>query len=217
MTKAHHHNTPFSPSSTQSRHVQALGFVTVFDRKFGQKPVSVFAMSRKTKTTKSTRKTNAVSIYRVANPSLLLGNAPPQPTPVPVYTDKFVKRTYRAVLTTQTATKEVAFPPSVFNVPGKFFVDKLQVWKVGGSDLSVGIKATFKQGNFTDLGADDITATDYGSASSLPGVSCKVPSGHTVSVDPSANNLVVCAPVVPDPTTTKSATFVCNLHCWVAA
>lgn len=214
---AHPHNSFSPPPSTQSRHVQALGFVTVFDRKFGQKPVSVFEMSRKTKTTKSTRRTPAASINRAANPSLMLGIAPPQPTPVPVYTDKFVKRTFRAVLTTQTATKEVSFPPSAFNVQGKFFVDKLQVWKVGGSDKSIGIKATFKQGVFTDLGADDITATDYGSASSLPGISCRVPMGHTVSVDPSANTLVVCAPVVPDASTATSATFVCNLHCWVAA
>ena len=173
-------------------------------------------MSRKTKTTKSARRTPAVTTHVAANPSLQLGNAPPQPTPVPVYTDKFVKRVYRAVLTTQTATKEVSFPPSAFNVPGKFFVEKLQVWKVGGDAKSVGIKATFKQGNFTDLGADDITATDYGSANSLPGVSCRVPMGHAVSVDPSANNLVVCAPVVPDPSTSTSVTFVCNLRCWVA-
>lgn len=177
-------------------------------------------MSRKTKTTKSVRRTTrftpAASSSAVMNPSLMLGTAPPNPTPVPAYTDKWVRRIYSAALTTQTAVKEVSFPPSAFNVPGRLFVDKLQVWKVSDKGTSVGIKATFKQGVFTDLGADDVIASDYGSASSLPGVTCKVPMGHAISVDASANPLVVCAPVFPDALTTTSATFVCHLHCWIA-
>lgn len=177
-------------------------------------------MSRKTKTTKSAKRTSrfipAASNSAAVNPSLMIGIAPPNPTPVPIYTDKWVRRVYGAAISTQTAVKEVSFPPSAFNVPGKLFVDKLQVWKIGDKDNSTGIKATFKQGVFTDLGADDVTATDFGTANSLPGVSCKVPMGHAISVDAGANPLVVCAPVFPDPSTTTSATFVCHLTCWVA-
>lgn len=194
--------------------------MTILTDFWGKKPESVFEMSRKTKTTRTTRKTKrfipASSNSAVANPSLMLGSAPSNPTPVPVYTDKWVRRTYAAALSVQNPLKEASFPPSVFNLPGRFFVDKMQVWKVGDNDTSVGIKATFKQGVFTDLGVDDVIATDYGTSSSLPGVSCKVPAGHAVSVAPEADILAVCAPVFPDASTNTSATFVCHLHCWIA-
>jgi hypothetical protein len=177
-------------------------------------------MSKKTKMNKSTKKQRTLFATHnraaVQNPSLTLGIAPPHPTPVPVYSDKWVKRIYSAALTVTTAIKEASFPASAFNVPGPFFVDKLQAWKVGNINTNIGLKATFKQGVFTDLGADDVIATDFGTADSLAGISCKVPVGHAISVATGANPLVVCAPVVPDPATTTSATFVVHLHCWIA-
>ena len=176
-------------------------------------------MSRKTKTTKkrSSRFVPAASSSAAANPSLMLGIAPPNPAPVPVYADKWVRRVYGAAISTQSAVKEVTFAPSAFNVPGKLFVDKLQVWNLGDNkDNSTGINATFKQGVFTDLGNDDVTAHDFGSANSLPGVSCKVPTGHAIAVDAGANPLVVVAPVFPDASTATKATFVCHLTCWIA-
>lgn len=164
--------------------------------------------------------TTPVSTTRMAvgtNPSLQLGRAPPHPVPVPVYSDKWVRRTYSASLTSAAPAQQVDFAASSFNVPGsKFFVDKIQVWKVDPpAGAAVGIRATFKQGLFTDLGADDVAATDYGTASSLPGVTCKVPVGHAIGVATDGGALVTCVPVVLAPTNATVA-FVCHLTCFVS-
>lgn len=161
-----------------------------------------------------------VSTTRMAvgtNPSLQLGRAPAHPAPVPVYSDKWVKRTYSASLTTAAPAQSVDFLASSFSVPGtKFFVDKMQVWKVDPpAGAAVGLKATFKQGLFTDLGADDVAATDYGTASSLPGVTMKVPVGHAIGVATDGGNLVTCVPVVPAASGATVA-FVAHLTCFVS-
>jgi len=145
------------------------------------------------------------------NPSITVGPAAPQPAPVPKYGDKFVLRTYQAFKTESTAGTGVNFLQSSFSAPGPYYVDKISIWKVGVN--GTGIRATFSQGISTDLGTDDIEATDFGSADSLPGVTFKVPLGHAKQVaNVGSNTLISAAPNVTD---AALQTFVCNLSCWV--
>lgn len=171
--------------------------------------------SRRTRRQKTPASTTMLAIG--ANPSLQLGRAPAHPAPVPVYSDKWVRRTYSASLSTAAPAQSVDFTAQLFGVPGaKFFVDKIQVWKVDPpGSAAVGIRATFKQGLFTDLGADDVAATDYGTASSLPGVTMKVPIGHAIGVAVDAGNMVTCVPITLA-ASGATVTYACHLTCFVS-
>lgn len=153
-------------------------------------------------------------------PNLSLGSAPPQPPPCPVYGDKWVRRTYSSYKTGVGTTGAVDFLNSSFGVPGtKYYVDKIQVWRVasanGNAEAAPGLKATFKQGAFSDLGADDVTATDFGSANSLAGCTAKVPLGHAVGVSTTGTTVLVSAePAFAS--TSGSADYVVYLHAWVS-
>lgn len=152
-----------------------------------------------------------------SNPSLQLGKAPDHPPPVPVYGDKWVLRTYDTVKTATTTGAGVQFLNSSFGVLGsRYFVDKIQVWKLGLSSApngDQGLLATFKQGLFTDLGDDDVQARDYGTGTSLAGVTCKVPLGHAKGVATSGTSVLVeCSAAVGNASTES---FVCHLTAWV--
>jgi hypothetical protein len=153
-----------------------------------------------------------------SNPSLTLGKAPSNPPPIANYSDKWVKRTYSAFKNAGSAIGEASFLANGFNVPGgKYYVDKIQVWRLGfDTSAEPGIQATFKQGNFTDLGVDDVVGTDYGSGVSLPGVTCKVPLGHATGVSTTSTSPLVESRPVVTATTSQNASYVCHLTCWVS-
>lgn len=156
---------------------------------------------------------NNVSVAMVAtgsNPSISVGKAPNHPPPVPVYGDKWVRRIYSTRKVPQTGENEVAFTGGDFSIPGNFYVDKLQIWNASTVDGI--LNAKFIQVTTTDLGDDDVAAVDYGTASSMAGITFKVPLGHAkrVTNSTSQNTLVTV-------TSAKAgATYVVHLHCWVS-
>lgn len=153
------------------------------------------------------------------NPALQLGRGPDHPPAVPVYSDKWVRRTYSSVKSTTAGQTGVDFLQSSFSVPGtKYFVDKLQVWRLGISTNSseAGLLATFKQGNFTDLGADDVSSTDFGTGTSLAAVTCKVPLGHATGVSTTGTSVLVSCNSATSATGTGTENYVCHLTAWVS-
>lgn len=160
---------------------------------------------------------NVAMMATGTNPSLSLGKAPSNPPPVPTYGDKWVKRVYSCFKNATTSTGTAVFTQADFGAPGRFFVDKFQVWRLGfDTTAEPGLRARFKQGAFTDLGADDVVSDDYGSGTSLPGVTCKVPLGHAVGVaNTGTTSLVEVAPVV-SATTSANACYVVHMTCWVS-
>jgi len=145
------------------------------------------------------------------NPSVTVGKAGPNPNPVPTYGNKWVHRTYQKVISETAAGSGVLFKSDSFGVTGSFFVDKMSVWKLGLN--GVGLRANFRQGTSTDLGTDDVTAEDFGSGSSLPGVTFKVPLGHAKEVT-STTVVELLQADTPNTSSTVEA-YVCQLTCWV--
>jgi hypothetical protein len=146
------------------------------------------------------------------NPSITVGKAPNHPPPVPTYGDKWVKRVYSAVKANGSTIADVVFNGADFAIPGtgSFYVDKLQVWNA--STVDGNITANFSQGTVTDLGDDDVQARDYGNASSMAGVTFKVPLGHAKRVTNSATG----STLVTIKDGGVSRTYVVHLHCWVS-
>lgn len=151
------------------------------------------------------------------NPSIEVGVAPDHPPPVTTYGEKWVQRTYQATQTaTSTATGGVAFNANMFAIPGTFFIDKVQVWKLT-QNSGPGITGFFYQNIATDLGGDTVVATDYGTATSLAGMTFKVPLGHAKSYTASVGGAIVdCNPAIVRPAPYSLDTYVCHLHCWVS-
>lgn len=148
-----------------------------------------------------------------SDPTVHVGPAPDHPEPCPLYGEKWVHRRYQAVLTASSSsvTGGVTFKGADFSLPGSFFVDKVQVWKLTQVSGKPGLFAFFYTVKNTDLGGNAVTATDYGTATSLAGMTFKVPDGHAVEVDDLNQSLVDCNPAVG----TDKETYCCNLHCWV--
>lgn len=146
------------------------------------------------------------------NPSVSGTRAPPEPTPVPSYGNKWVKRTYQSTKTETATNGGVSFLNSSFDVPGPYFVDKVTVWKVGFNGL--GLLARAQPQNYTDLGGSQVGATDYGTGMTLPGVTFKTPVGHAKQMSNSGTTSLVTANTAASSTTLE--TFVCNLTCWVS-
>ena len=113
-----------------------------------------------------------------SNPSIVVSRAPTEPPPIPSSKDKWVKRIISATTLLTASVAGVCVVPADL-VGG--FIDKIQVWGVDTRAIVV----TLKQGNFTDLGADDIVADDYSSYAQLPGMTFKVPVGHATEVQSS--------------------------------
>lgn len=154
------------------------------------------------------------------NPALQLGKCPDHPPPVPLYGDKWVRRTYSSGVKTSTAgSAGVDFLPNAFGVPGdRYYVDKLQVWRL---DLPTGtsepgLLATFHQGVFTDLGAVEVSGSDFGTATSLPGVTCKVPLGHATGVSTSGTSSLVSCNSASAATGVGVENYVAHLTAWVS-
>lgn len=167
----------------------------------------------------STAPVSTAMLATGTNPSLTLGKAPSNPPPVPSYKDKWVKRTYQSFKSAANATGTASFLNSSFGVPGdKYFVDKIQVWRLGFDNVAEpGLVATFNQGFFTDLGVDAVTAMDFGTGSALPGVTCKVPLGHAVGVSTAGTNSILdVTPAVASGTQSATANYVAHLTCWVS-
>jgi len=153
------------------------------------------------------------------NPSIAVGKSPANPPPLPAVADKWVKRTYSAVKlgpagTTGTPSPPVEFLNSSFGIPGPYYIDKIQVWKLGTNDL-LGLGASVPQGNISDLGTDTVVGNDFGSATALPGVTFKVPLGHAKEIPTTGTTTIVsCGPVAPLETS-AAQTFVCHMSVWV--
>lgn len=147
-----------------------------------------------------------------SNPSVVVSNAPVQPTAVPKYKDRWVKRVYQASVSTTDAATLANFTVDSFGVPTDtvVYVDKVQVWNLSAN--AKGVEVTFKATNTTDLGSDDVVATDWSSLGQCPGVTFKVPLGHAKGV----SNATVVVAAKPLPSGTGAFVFVTNLHCWVA-
>lgn len=145
------------------------------------------------------------------NPSTSVSRAPNQPPPVPLYKDKWVKRTYTATKVA-TAAGATNFVVNDFGLPADtvVYVDKMQFWNLSAS--AKGLKATFFNSNATDLGNDSVVAEDWSSLGQCPGVTFKVPLGHAVGV----SNGTALGSAESLPSGTGTFTYVSHLHCWVA-
>jgi len=135
------------------------------------------------------------------NPSVVISRAPIEPPPIPQVKDKWVKRVIEQTVTNLATFPNVSVPAELISG----FIDKIQVWGVDTRSLDV----TFKQGNFTDLGANDIVARDYSSYAQLPGMTIKVPVGHATAVS-GATNFSLLTVNTPLPTT-----LVVHYHAWI--
>jgi len=148
------------------------------------------------------------------NPSITSGRAPANPQPIPIYGDKWVRRTFSA----QGAANEgtgVLFSPASFGIPvGNYFIDKMQVWNTAPA-TGAGIKALFKTALTTDLGTDTVQVLDYGSATSLAGVSFKIPVGHAKLLSSTDSNSILDVDVAQVLNSANKVNFVCHAHCWV--
>lgn len=149
------------------------------------------------------------------NPSVEVGAAPDHPPPVTNYGEKWVLRTYQAQKTSSSATGGVTFSANDFGLSANntFYVDKVQVWRLTNTADSSGLFASFYQQNLTDLGGDALVARDYGTATSLAGMTFKVPLGHAKDVSVGSTSLVDCNPAYG---TAQGQTFCAHLHCWVS-
>lgn len=140
-----------------------------------------------------------------------IGPAPPQPTPVPQYGSKFVRRVYQTLKTETSASSGVEFLNSSFGIPGYYYIDKLSVWKVGLN--GTGMEAQFNPANAMENNPQPVKVNDFGSGTSLPGVTFKVPVGHAKQLPSTGSTILLsCKPVVGSSTT---ETFVANLYVWV--
>lgn len=118
--------------------------------------------------------------------------------------------------TTNTASGSCSFNASDFGIPGTFFVDKVQVWKLT-QQSGPGITGYFYQANVTDLSGDTVVSTDFGTATSLAGMTYKVPLGHAKGLTASVGaQLIDCNPAIISTSTYPTDSYVCNLHCWVS-
>lgn len=113
------------------------------------------------------------------NPSISVGPAPTQPGPVPDYLDKWVLRTYRKEYSVpKLATVGAYTSCTAPNELNGAFLEKVQVWGVGTQSLYLALQ----QGVVSDLGQDEILASDYSSLAQLPGVTFMVPPGHATGI-----------------------------------
>jgi hypothetical protein len=167
-------------------------------------------------TRNATSNTSTASLAVGQNPSVSVGEAPPHPPPIPSYGDKWVRRVYSAVKVAATSGT-TDFLQSSFGIPGPYFVDKVHVWSLfstGNTSVNC-LQASFVQGTSTDLGADDVTADDYGTSASLAGVTFKVPLGHAKEVANTGTAVIVkCG--APTGISVPSSAFVVHLAVWVA-
>lgn len=146
------------------------------------------------------------------NPSVSVSKAPVEPPPVPSYKDKWVKRVYRSVKTS-TSSSTVSFSVSDFGLPTDtvVYVDKVQLWNLTAN--ARGMNGTFHLNTTTDLGNDDVVASDFSSLGQCPGMTFKVPTGHAKGV---SNSSVIADMENLFGGTSVFGTGVCHLHCWVA-
>lgn len=118
------------------------------------------------------------------NPSIQVSKAGIEPPPVPSQSDKWVLRTTQQEVSVPKATSagqqvSVAAPGNV--VGG--FLDKVSIWGIGTQSLYV----TLLQGQISDLGDDNIVASDYSSLAQCPGITFKVPMGHASEINSTAS------------------------------
>lgn len=137
-----------------------------------------------------------------SNPSIAISRAPIEPPPIPASKDKWIKRIIASTTSLGTGGTDIVVPADL--VGG--FIDKIQVWGVDTRSVTV----TFKQGNFTDLGADDIVASDYSSYAQLPGLTVKVPVGHAIEISGAANFSLLKVAASGD-----DSKAVVHYHAWV--
>jgi len=137
------------------------------------------------------------------NPSIQVSKAPIEPPPIPSTGDKWVKRVYPQLFSISAGSSvvDVTVPSTV--VGG--FLDKVQVWGLDNTRMSV----NFKTGNCTDLGTDDVSASDYSSQAQLPGITFKVPLGHAKAIS------ATTSPVISVDQRTDAQTVVIHYHAFV--
>jgi hypothetical protein len=151
-------------------------------------------------------------------PSISVGPAPDHPPPATSYGETWVMRTYQSSKTATSATGGVTFGSSDFGLSASdtFFLDKVQIWRLTNTATSSGIAGFFYQQNSTDLGGDVVIARDYGTATSLAGMTFKLPLGHAKSISAgstsSAVSIVDCNPAYG----VELATYCCQIHCWIS-
>lgn len=136
-----------------------------------------------------------------SNPSIVVSRAPVEPPPIPASQDKWVKRVIAQTVTNLATFPDVSVPADLISG----FIDKIQVWGVDTRTLNV----TFKQDAFTDLGPNEILASDYSSYAQLPGITVKVPVGHAKGVS-GATNFSLLKVTAPLP-----ETLVVHYHAWI--
>jgi len=122
-----------------------------------------------------------MSAYPITQPAIIVGKAPSNPSPAPTYGEKWVKRRYLSkeiTLTTGPGDLNVTLTNGFTTNLANCVLDKLTVWKIFNTNSAVGsLQAEFQTQNVTTLGSDPIEAYDYGSVTSLPGITFKVPLG----------------------------------------
>lgn len=57
-------------------------------------------------------------------------------------------------------------------------MDKVSIWGIGTQSLYT----TLAQSACTDLGNDDVTASDFSSLAQCPGITYKIPVGHATEI-----------------------------------
>jgi hypothetical protein len=179
----------------------------------GKQPRKSSTNRRALSTRFNPRSASTINSATGSSPAISAGPAPDHPPPVPVYGDKWEYRTYSAAFTEAQPNEGVQFRANGFNTPGAFFVDKIQVWRLFSTE-GTGINTGFYQINSTDLGNNQVVnVEDYGTATSLPGVTFKVPLGHAREVNDTLQDILVDAkPAIQG---SQKASFVAHLHCWV--
>jgi len=138
------------------------------------------------------------------NPSIQVSRAPIEPPPIAQSGDKWVKRVFPQEFSVPTGTANSLIAPPSSVIGG--FIDKVQVWGLNLTRLT----ASLKVDNCTDLGTDDVTASDYSSQAQLPGITFKVPLGHAKAVETATDYVLSIGQ-----STVAIQTIVIHYHAWV--
>jgi len=99
------------------------------------------------------------------------------------------------------------------NVAGDIaYIDKITVWAV---NPLYGLNASLNQASVSDSGlTDPVSVNEWGSATSLPGATFKVPTGHARAIDLHASTVLMTVNTLRTPP--DQAYFVFQVSMWVS-